>query len=60
MSELELLQHDHKSLQSSFNMLQEYMDSVKNLEVVEREQMVMREKIAARNAECDKRVQFLN
>ena len=56
MSELELLQHDHKSLQSSFNMLQEYMDSVKNLEGGEREQMVMREKIAARNAECDKRV----
>ena len=44
---------DNKQLQETIEMMQEYLDSVKNIEVVEKEQMAMREKLAKRKREYE-------
>lgn len=44
-------------LERSYAMLQDYMDTVKNIEVAEREQSLLRDKLARRAAECEKREQ---
>jgi len=57
--ELNLLKREHSELQNSFEMMQEYMDSVKNIEVTEREQLIMREKLAARGVEYERKEKAL-
>lgn len=53
------MKREHSELQNSFEMMQEYMDSVKNIEVTEREQLIMREKLAARGVEYERKEKAL-
>ena len=53
--ELGKLSIEYDQLKQSFDMMQSYMESVKNIEATEREQLVMREKLAQRKAELDKK-----
>jgi hypothetical protein len=47
-TELGKLSIEHETLQNNFDMMQSYMQSVKNIEATEREQHAMREKITQR------------
>ncbi len=49
----------YEEVRGQYEMVQEYLDSVKNIEVVEREQMAMREKLHIRQQELVKREEAL-